>query len=225
MGSPASGAGSRASCARTWWYCAQPGRGGRKRHVEDSPSSVAPAMLPSVGVSSRACVHCAVAVTEVHVGEVAPSARRSVAKPVPRGHRGSFGSTCDYRQSGYTQLQSCRAHCWTSGRPLGRPTTLPSERTPNSLLASRCCCSVCRSSKLSRALLTPRAALVLSAIFGLSMRPRYSFHQARAHLLPDRSIVTLPVLGVPASIAFGYVVSRHSNSVRELTPAALAPST
>jgi hypothetical protein len=55
-----------------------------------------------------------------------------------------------------------------------------------------------------------RAALILGAVFGLSMRFHLSSLQHYAHLILDRSFINLPVLGVPASIAFGYVVSMAS---------------
>jgi len=59
-------------------------------------------------------------------------------------------------------------------------------------------------------MLTMRAALVLTTIFGLST-PRIHSCVAQTCTYPhiDRSVVNLPILGVPASLAFGYVASKR----------------
>lgn len=62
----------------------------------------------------------------------------------------------------------------------------------------------------SRALLTVCVALVLTTIFGLSMSNTSALvftPQSLTRILTDRSLVNLPILGVPASLAFGYVAS------------------
>jgi len=60
---------------------------------------------------------------------------------------------------------------------------------------------------LSGPLLTTRAALILTTIFGLSTRHSHAPLANPTHAHTDRSFINLPVLGVPASLAFGYVAS------------------
>ncbi|KAL1618602.1 hypothetical protein SLS56_010486 [Neofusicoccum ribis] len=56
-------------------------------------------------------------------------------------------------------------------------------------------------------------AFILTGIFGLSKKNQAAIDgPAHADKATARSIVTLPVLGVPASLAFGYLTLRLSNT-------------
>lgn len=107
---------------------------------------------------------------------------------------------------------SCRRHSLTSGRlPLPRHTTLPSPRTSSSPSASPCWCSV-RSRKQRRCTSSANHHSFPSCH---NLRPQYVRPCTEcAHdtnYTPDRSFVNLSILGVPASIAFGYVDAQCSN--------------
>ncbi|KAI4921312.1 hypothetical protein J4E85_008657 [Alternaria conjuncta] len=47
-------------------------------------------------------------------------------------------------------------------------------------------------------------SLILTTIFGLSTRHSYIPLASPTHAHTDRSFINLPVLGVPASLAFGF---------------------
>lgn len=103
----------------------------------------------------------------------------------------------------------CRLHYLKFGRlPLPPHFRLQSARTHNSPLDSCCWPSVSRPSKLHvELLLTQRSPRP-----HYNLRPEYAqpSDSIRALYLQrvDRSLVNLPVLGVPASLAFGYVAYR-----------------
>lgn len=72
------------------------------------------------------------------------------------------------------------------------------------------------------------AAFVLTGVFGLSMRDMPGNSSAPcADTRIDRSVASLPLLGAPASLAFGYVLSALARKEQsaELTAAASAPCT
>jgi hypothetical protein len=107
----------------------------------------------------------------------------------------------------------CRALLQTSGRLLRRRPSSPQlERTASSPLALRCCLLVCSRGSSTRAVCS-RAnnapALLLTGFFGLSMpstTPQLTTRTAHAHAHTDRSFINLPLVGAPASIAFGYAL-------------------
>jgi hypothetical protein len=119
----------------------------------------------------------------------------------------------------------CRAHLLTSGRLLlRRPSSPRSARTASLPLASRCCSPVRRlwpcamlPMLMSMLMLTRPPALLLTGYFGLSMSNHRSLTLTLtststspirpAHAHTDRSLANLPLVGAPASVAFGYVAA------------------
>lgn len=56
-------------------------------------------------------------------------------------------------------------------------------------------------------------ALLLTGFFGLSMPTTLPRHATTtAHTLTDRSLTNLPLVGAPASVAFGYAPRIHRTS-------------
>jgi hypothetical protein len=132
--------------------------------------------------------------------------RRSYA--AARGHLRSFTIASSTLQF----TAPCRALLQTSGRlPLRRRSSPQSERTASSPLALHCCLLVCSAGVRA---IRPRAndapALLLTGFFGLSMRTTAPRHATtNAYLLTDRSLANLPLVGAPASIAFGYALREY----------------
>ena len=56
---------------------------------------------------------------------------------------------------------------------------------------------------MARSQLT-RAGLSLTALFGLSIKAEFQHNQASYLRYTDRALVSLPLLGIPAALAFGY---------------------
>lgn len=115
-------------------------------------------------------------------------------------------------------------HVEPSRRRLGgcRSVALPAHDWKGQPVHHWLCAALCLyASKCSApcaAVLTNAPALLLTGFFGLSMSspsPRHastrpSAHQHARSRSTDRSFINLPLVGAPASIAFGYAPSAHT---------------
>jgi hypothetical protein len=172
----------------------------------------------------------------LYVGEVAPSARRAAQTnqrasllTIPKGHQSSFG---DGRRTIHTQLpiahyilmSSPLLDVWeaAAGSPYQPTIGKNTQFTVGFVLLFSCMLAWLWSYR--GALLMTRSPPPQRWIRPQYAPTRFRLLRIHTHNLIDKSLVNLPILGIPASIAFGYV---FTTLVRNhfLTFAASAQST
>jgi hypothetical protein len=183
--------------------------------------------------SRRACSHLVVVV--VHVGEVAPSARRE-HRPITAQHPRAQSQRPPrrHRRPAATSTRNCSPRTMSSplldvweaaaGSPFHPGVGKNTQFTVGFGLLLFCMCPWCWSYR--GALLMPRSPHPQHLLRPQYARLPFDSLRLRAHTSTDRSFANLPLIGVPASVAFGYVFTHHTTSPQSvLTVAASAPST
>jgi hypothetical protein len=159
--------------------------------------------------SRRACSHLVV----VHVGEVAPSARRehrpiTAQHPRAKGHRGGIDGQLQQHPHAiahHRTMSSPLLDVWeaAAGSPYHPGVGKNTQFTVGFGLLLFCMCPWCWSYR--GALLMPRSPHPQHHLRPQYARRPLSSLRLRTHSTTDRSFANLPLIGVPASVAFGYV--------------------